>query len=109
MGGNKASQSLAEAQSTVATPATVSFAQADLNRDARISRREFDVWLRQSAAPASAQAAAGGTRAPDDAFSAADTDLNGVLTLDEWQAMIGNPSSPVLGAPARPTSAASSP
>ncbi len=100
LGGNTAKQSIAEEQTTAATPAAVSFAQADLNGDARISRREFELWRRQSAAAANAQAAAGGT-GEHDAFSAADTDLNDVLTLDEWQGMTGSPSAPALGTPPR--------
>lgn len=87
--GRSASGGVADTASTAATPAAVSFAQADLNGDARIDRREFARWLRQSADAASAQAAAGGTSAGD-AFYAADTDLSGVLTLDEWQAMMAS-------------------
>lgn len=82
---------MAGASSTAAMPAAVSFAQADANGDARITRDEFELWLRQSADAASARAAAGGTSA-NDAFYAADTDLNDVLTLDEWQAMTQRPS-----------------
>lgn len=89
MGGNTAGESIAAARSTAATPAAVSFTQADLDGDARITRQEFDLWRRQSAG--SGQAAAGGTR-PQEAFDAADTDLNGVLTLDEWQAIATPPS-----------------
>lgn len=57
-----------------ATAATISFTQADLNGDARISRSEFERW-----------AAANPGQQND--FYSADTNLNGVLTLDEWQAM----------------------
>ena len=91
--GGKSEQSLAEARTTEATPAAVTFAQADLDGDAKISRREFDIWLRRSADAGSAQAAAGGTSAGD-AFYAADTNLNGVLTLDEWQAMASTAAAP---------------
>ena len=88
--GRGASGGIADTASAAATPA-VSFAQADLNGDARIDRTEFARWLRQSADAASAQAAAGGTSAGD-AFYAADTDLSGMLTLDEWQAMMASRS-----------------
>jgi hypothetical protein len=105
MGGNQANESLAAARTVEATPPAVSFAQADLDGDARITQREFELWRRKSD-EVNGQAAAGGT-AGTDAFYAADRDLNGVLTLDEWQTMIGNPSRPVAGAsrssaPARP-------
>ena len=90
MGGSKAGLGASGAASAGATPATVTFAQADLNGDARIDRREFGLWLRQSADAQSARAAAGGTNARD-AFYAGDTDLNGVLTLDEWHAMTQRP------------------
>ena len=83
-GRGTASESIAATQSLTATPPPVSFSQADLNGDARIDRHEFDLWRRTSAA--TALAAAGGTRASD-AFDAADTNHNGVLTLDEWSAM----------------------
>ena len=90
MGGSKAGLGASGAASAGATPPTVTFAQADLNGDARIDRREFGLWLRQSADAQSARAAAGGTNAQN-AFYAGDTDLNGVLTLDEWQAMTQRP------------------
>lgn len=89
------------ASSTAADSAAVSFAQADLDHDARISPREYSLWRRNFAENApDARAAAGGT-GEDDAFYAADSDLNGVLTLDEWQAMMR------AGAPARTPTAAS--
>lgn len=91
IGGNKAGGSVAAAGSTGATLAAVSFAQADLNGDARIDRREFHLWLQQSADAPSARAAAGGTSEAA-AFYNADRNLNGVLTLDEWQAMTERPS-----------------
>jgi hypothetical protein len=91
MGGNK-TDSIAASRITSATPATVSFTQADLDGDARITREEFDQWQRRFAVGAtSGQAAAGGT-ANDNAFDSADTNFNGVLTLDEWQAMTAPPS-----------------
>ena len=96
MGGNRANESIAAARTVEATPPAVSFAQADIDGDARITRREFDLWRRKSD-DVNGQAAAGGT-AGSDAFYAADRDLNGVLTLDEWQAMIGSPSRPAAGA-----------
>jgi hypothetical protein len=102
-GGDRSTdrESIAAAQTAAATPPTVSFAEADLNRDARIDRHEFNLWLRKSDTNAvSARAAAGGSAA-DDAFSAADTNANGVLTLDEWQAMIVNPSIPAPAAASR--------
>lgn len=64
----------------------VSFLEADLDRDARISRREFELWLRE---PAGA-----------DGFDALDTNRDGVLTLDEWQTMLRAPSA-AAGASAR--------
>ena len=84
-GARTGDESLAAARTIAATPPAVSFTQADLDGDARISRQEFDLWQRQSSASGQS-AAAGGTRERED-FDAADTDVNGVLTLDEWQAM----------------------
>ena len=81
MGGNSAR---AAAVSNAATPAAVSFTQADLNGDGRVTRREFELWT------------AANTRERD-AFDAADTNLNGVLTLDEWQAMLSRPSAAAGG------------
>jgi hypothetical protein len=92
MGGNAAGESIAAARSSAATSAAVSFTQADLDGDARITRQEFDLWLRGSGpSGAGAPAAAGGT-GNRDAFDAADTNLNGALTLDEWQAMMTPPN-----------------
>ena len=65
---------MAAAGPDTATAATISFTQADVNGDARISRNEFERW-----------AAANPSEHGD--FYSADTNLNGVLTLDEWQAM----------------------
>jgi hypothetical protein len=89
-GRNLAGGSIAASQSIAATPPQVSFVQADSNGDARITRQEFDLWRRSSGA-SDAQAAAGGT-GEQDAFAAADSNANDVLTLDEWQAMT-NPAS----------------
>ena len=94
MGRNAAGRDVAA--SPLDTLPAVTFAQADANGDARITPEEFHAWLRQSAAPSSAQAAAGGT-SERGAFDAADTNLNGVLTLDEWQAMMAGPSSARVG------------
>jgi hypothetical protein len=88
MGGKTSNQSIAAAQAVAATPPTVTFAQADLDGDARITPHEFDLWRKSEAGAA---AAAGGSSA-DGAFFAADTNVNGVLTLDEWQAMMAAPS-----------------
>ena len=57
-----------------ATAAAIGFTQADVNGDARVSRSEFERW-------AEANPGEHGD------FYSADTNLNGVLTLDEWQAM----------------------
>jgi hypothetical protein len=89
MGGKTSNESIAAAQAVAATPPTVTFAQADLDGDARITPREFALWRKSEAGAAAA--AAGGSSA-DDAFFAADTNVNGVLTLDEWQAMMAAPS-----------------
>jgi hypothetical protein len=79
MRGNAAPERTGAIGGTAATPAAVSFTEADLNGDARVTRREFDLW-------------AAGKGRGHDAFDAADTNLNGVLTLDEWQAMENRPS-----------------
>lgn len=79
MGGKAAPGGAAAIGGTVATEAAVSFTEADLDGDARVTPREFDLW------------AAGNARGRDD-FSAADANLNRVLTLDEWQAMVNRPS-----------------
>lgn len=90
-GANTAGEGTAAARTSAATPPAASFIQADLDGDARIDRQEFDSWRRQSAdSAASAPAAAGGTRIQD-AFDAADSNGNGVLTLDEWQVMVNRP------------------
>lgn len=83
--GGNTGQGTATDLSPAATPPAVSFTQADRDGDARITRQEFDLWRRAHAT--SGQAAAGGTGAQD-AFDAADANLNGVLTLDEWQAVL---------------------
>lgn len=83
-GRSATGDNIAATQSITATPAPVTFSQADVNGDARIDRHEYDLWLRNSTQ--NAGAAAGGTGAGD-AFDAADTNHNGVLTLDEWSAM----------------------
>jgi hypothetical protein len=101
MGANNANRDAGTSASSAATAPAVSFAQADLNGDARITPQEFRVWLRQSAGASSAQAAAGGT-SDDSAFYAADSNLNGVLTLDEWQAMMVSPANVGLGAAPAP-------
>lgn len=91
LAGTAARRDSAAAGGTAPTPAAVSFAQADLDGDAKITRREFELWQRNSGA--------------NDAFDAADTNLNGVLTLDEWQAMTAGPPAPLFRkrtAPRRP-------
>jgi hypothetical protein len=86
-GGGKTGRSIAADRSLEATPPAVSFTQADVDGDARITREEYALWLRRFAASAGgAQAAAGGTAGPP-SFDTLDTNFNGVLTLDEWQAM----------------------
>lgn len=85
-GHNSASDSIAATRSLTAMPAPVSFSQADANGDARVDRHEFELWRRN--AIDTAPAAAGGTSGAD-AFDAADTNHNGVLTLDEWPATNG--------------------
>ena len=69
-------QPSAAAGATAPPSAPVSFLQADLDGDARITRREFSLWLREPGQPA---------------FDAVDTNRDGVITLDEWQAMLRPP------------------
>ena len=68
----------AAAGGTAPPSASVSFMEADLDRDARISPREYD--LRR-----------GRDGAPHESFEAADTNHDGALTLDEWQALVRPP------------------
>jgi hypothetical protein len=69
----------AAAGETAATSADVSFLEADRDRDARITPGEFKAWLQTDA----------GTL---ERFHAADINRDGVLTLDEWQAVVRRPS-----------------
>jgi hypothetical protein len=85
-GGNATSDTRGVAASSAPPSPAVSFHQADADGDARITPREFQAWLNSSGEGA-ATAAAGGTAGADGAFYAADRNLNGVLTLDEWLAM----------------------
>lgn len=71
----------AAAGATARADGDVSFLAADLNRDGRVTPREFERW-----------AAARGDSRGRNAFQAADTNLDGVLTLDEWQEMVGGAS-----------------
>ena len=84
--GSAPSDTRGVSASSAALSDPVSFRQADLDGDARITPREFRLWLGNAG---EASAAAGATRGEDGAFYAADRNLNGVLTLDEWQAMQG--------------------
>ena len=85
-GGNPTSDTRGVAASSAPPSPAVSFHQADADGDARVTPREFQAWLNNSAEGA-ATAAAGGTAGGGGAFYAADRNLNGVLTLDEWLAM----------------------
>ena len=68
---------------------SASFVEADADGDARITRHEYDVHFARDGAP-------------PESFQAADTNRDGVLTLDEWQALISPPrASPGLSAPRR--------
>lgn len=91
--GNRPSDTRGISASGVATSPAVSFRQADTDGDARITPREFQAWLRD-AGDGAASAAAGGTGGADSGFYAADRNLNGVLTLDEWLAMPQGPTRP---------------
>jgi hypothetical protein len=84
--GNRPSDTRGVSASNAALSPAVSFQQADLDGDARITPREFQAWV-GGAGAARGTAAAGGTAGEDGAFYAADRNLNGVLTLDEWLAM----------------------
>ena len=65
----------AAAGGTAPPSASASFIEADVDGDARISRREYD--LRR-----------GRDGAQQESFEAADTNGDGVLTFDEWQALV---------------------
>jgi hypothetical protein len=86
--GNKLSDTRGTAASSAPLSPAVTFQQADLDGDARITPREYQAWLSKSGEGA-VTAAAGGTvgGGEDRVFYAADRNLNGVLTLDEWLAM----------------------
>lgn len=74
MGGSGAADAAAGA--TAPTPAAVSFLAADSNHDGRISPREFAAWQRTR-----------GDSLDREDFQAADANLDGLLTLDEWTQM----------------------
>lgn len=82
--GMGARRSAAGAGETAATSADVSFLEADRDGDARITPGEFKTWLRTDA----------GVR---ERFQAADTNRDGVLTLDEWHAVVRRPSAAAGG------------
>jgi hypothetical protein len=65
----------AAAGGTAPPAASVSFLETDTNGDARITPDEYSVHFRGGAQPES--------------FEAADTNRDGVLTLDEWQGLVG--------------------
>ena len=73
---------------TAATSADVGFLAADLDGDARISPREFNTWRQTNAVAL-------------DRFEAADTNHDGTLTLDEWQAVVRRPSAAAAGGSTR--------
>lgn len=75
MGGRGAADAAAGASAP--TPAAVSFLAADSNHDGRISPREFAAWQRMR-----------GDSLNREDFQAADANLDGQLTLDEWQQMM---------------------
>ena len=91
--GNRPSDTRGVSASSAALSPAVSFQQADVDGDARITPREFRAWLRDAEGGA-ASAAVGGTGGAEGAFYAADRNLNGVLTLDEWLAMPQAPARP---------------
>jgi hypothetical protein len=95
--GNRMSDTRGTAASSAPLSPAVTFQQADLDGDARITPREYQAWLSKSGEGA-ATAAAGGTGGEDRVFYAADRNLNGVLTLDEWLAM---PSRASMNPPSR--------
>lgn len=86
MGGNRAAAGAGE---TAATIADVSFLEADVDGDARVTAGEFNVWRQRSA------------RALD-RFEAGDTNGDGVLTLDEWQRLVRRPSAAAGGSAPAP-------
>lgn len=71
----------AAAGGTAPPSASVSFMEADRDGDARISPREFAQRATEAAQPQS--------------FQAADRNGDGVLTFDEWQAMVTPPRTAV--------------
>ena len=73
--GVNRSPATAAAGGTAAPSASVSFMAADADGDARISRREYDLRF-------------AGDGAQHESFEAADTNRDGVLTLDEWQTLV---------------------
>jgi|KBSSwiStaDraftv2_1062776.scaffolds.fasta_scaffold4326214_1 hypothetical protein len=85
--GVNRSPATAGAGGTAPRSPSVSFMEADADGDARITPHEYDVhFARDGAQPES--------------FQAADTNRDGVLTLDEWQALVSRPAT-ALSAPRR--------
>src|SRR3954471_14147586 len=76
MGGGR---SAAAAGETATTSADVSFLEADRDGDARVTPGEFKAWMQTEAGAL-------------ERFQAADSNRDGVLTLDEWQAVVRRPS-----------------
>jgi hypothetical protein len=64
----------AAAGGTAPRSASVSFLEADTDGDARITRQEYEVHFARDGARR-------------ESFEAADVNRDGVLTLDEWQAL----------------------
>ena len=77
--GMRGGRTVAAAGESAATAADVSFLEADLDGDARVSPREFKAWTERNPAVR-------------DGFQAADINGDGVLTLDEWQALVRRPN-----------------
>jgi hypothetical protein len=75
MGSNRTT---AAAGADARSSGPVSFMEADRDGDARITRPEFNFWLQ-------------GNSGEHDTFEAADANRDGVLTLDEWPAMVRRP------------------
>lgn len=79
----------AAAGGTASPSPSVSFMEADTDGDARITPREYEIRFARDGAQ-------------HESFQAADTNRDGVLTLDEWQTLVSPPrASPGLSAPRR--------
>ena len=79
----------AAAGGTALSSASVSFMEADVDGDARISPREY-------------QARFAGDSTQPGSFAAADINRDGVLTFDEWQAMMTPPRPAAASTATRP-------